>query len=57
MGAGHFVIAMDEKPDLSTDGGPLFSRPAPSPSKPQPPVAMQAEAGVALPERFRGVMH
>jgi hypothetical protein len=52
MGAGRFVIAMDQTPELPT-GGPLFSRPAPSPSKPQSPMAMQAEAGVALPERFR----
>jgi hypothetical protein len=56
MGAGHFVIAMNDKPQLSKDQAPLFSRPSRQP-KPQAPAAMQAEASVALPERFRGVMH
>jgi membrane peptidoglycan carboxypeptidase len=59
MGAGRFVIAMNNQPELSTDGAPLFSRPVnpQAPSKPQaPPAAMQAETGVALPERFREVI-
>ena len=60
MGAGRFVIAMNDKPQLSNDQAPLFSRPVnqPVPPKPLPPLAaMQVEAGIALPERFRGVMH
>ena len=58
MGAGRFVIAMNDQPQLSTDHAPLFSRPV-SPQAPLPPApaAVQSEAGVALPERFRGVMH
>jgi penicillin-binding protein 2 len=57
MGAGRFVIAMKDQPQLST-GAPLFSRPVnpPAPSKPQVPAGMQAEASVALPERFREVI-
>jgi penicillin-binding protein 2 len=57
MGAGHYEIAVNDQPQLQKDQAPLFSRPAAPPSKPQAPVVMQAEAGVALPERFRGVMH
>jgi penicillin-binding protein 2 len=56
IGAGRFVIAMNDQPQLSEDQAPLFSRPAAPQPKPQAPAAIQAKAGVALPERFRGVI-
>jgi hypothetical protein len=58
MGAGHFLIATNDQPELSTEGAPLFSRPVnpPGPSKPRIPAAMQAEVSIGLPERFREVV-
>jgi hypothetical protein len=54
MGAGHFTIDVNDKPELPSGYAPLF--PKHGPSTPANPAAMQAEAGVGLPERFREVM-
>jgi hypothetical protein len=56
MGAGRFVIAMNDLPELSTEDAPLFPRPGNPRTPSQTPAAMQAGASIALPERFREVI-
>jgi len=56
--AGRFVIPMDKAPVLAKENVPLFPDRVPykSPRSPESPVAMQTEASLGLPERFRGVI-
>jgi penicillin-binding protein 2 len=54
MQAGHFMVTAGSKPELAETES-LFPRRKPqAPAK--SPAALQAEASVGLPERFRGVM-
>jgi hypothetical protein len=55
MSAGRYVIAVGDKADLPVGNAPLF--PNRKPAAPKPPIEQQTEASVALPERFRGVIH